>query len=174
MFCALRDGTIEKALFIGGSDASKLASSTSMLGVDSDKIAVGGWNISKESVDVLLPELQTLLATLLADTPIIIFALDNSSFMSAAADGSMSQLKKVPECGKGFHAAGDLVVAPDRSLLHPISSLTRIVEACGEHLVFIVSPIFRFVLSPCCTTAGHMSNFTDPDFIKTLLKGTQE
>jgi hypothetical protein len=50
-------------------------------------------------VDVLLPELQTLLATLPADTPII-FALDNSSFMLAAADGSMSQLKKMSDCGE--------------------------------------------------------------------------
>ena len=68
--------------------------------------------------------------------------------------------------GGGFHAAGDLVVATDRSLLHPVSNLKRIVEACGELPVFIVSPIFHFFLSPCCTTAGRMSNFTDPDFIK--------
>jgi hypothetical protein len=47
MFCALRDGTIEKALFIGGSNADKLASSTSMLGVDAYKIATGGWKVSK-------------------------------------------------------------------------------------------------------------------------------
>jgi hypothetical protein len=32
-----------------------------------------------------------------------------------------------------------------------------------------VSPSSVFVLSPCCTTAGHMSNFTEPDFIRTLL-----
>jgi hypothetical protein len=101
MFCALRDGTIEKVLFIGGSNVSKLASSTSMLGAASYKIAAGGWKISKESVDSLLPELQTLLATLPADTPIIIFALYNFSFMAAGADGSMSQLKKMLECGGG-------------------------------------------------------------------------
>ncbi len=42
MFCAFRDGTIEKALLIGGSNACKLASSTSMLGVDSYCWAGGG------------------------------------------------------------------------------------------------------------------------------------
>ncbi len=42
--------------------------------------------------------------------------------------------------------------------------------ACKDQAVFIVSPIFRFTLSPCCATAGHMTNFQDPDFIKTLLK----
>ncbi len=49
---------------------------------------------------------------------------------------------------------------------HADGNLKRIVEACGDHPVFI----FRFVLSPCCTSAGHMSNFSDPDYIKTLLK----
>jgi len=42
---------IEKALFICGSNASKLASFTSMLGVNSYKIAAGDWKISKETVD---------------------------------------------------------------------------------------------------------------------------
>ncbi len=85
MFCALLNGTIEKVMFFGGSNANKLASSTSMLGVDSYKIAAGGWKISKESVDSLLPELRTQLGTLPADTPIIIFGLDNSSYMAAGA-----------------------------------------------------------------------------------------
>ncbi len=44
-------------------------------------------------------------------------------------------------------------------------NLKRIVAACKDQPVFIVSPIFRFTLSPCCAT-----NFQDPDFIKTLLK----
>jgi hypothetical protein len=51
-----------------------------------------------------------------------------------------------------------------------MANLKRIVAACGDRPVFIVSPIFRFTLSLCCATAGHMTNFQDPDFIKTLLK----
>jgi hypothetical protein len=32
-----------------------------------------------------------------------------------------------------------------------------------KYLIFIVSPIFRFILSPCCSaSAGQMSNFSDP------------
>jgi hypothetical protein len=42
MHCALREGRVDKALFIGGSNASKLASATAMLGVDTSKIARGG------------------------------------------------------------------------------------------------------------------------------------
>jgi hypothetical protein len=37
MHCALREGRVDKALFIGGSNASKLASATAMLGVDTSQ-----------------------------------------------------------------------------------------------------------------------------------------
>jgi hypothetical protein len=169
MFCALREGAVEKALFVGGSNAGKLAAATSMLGVDVFKLASGGWKFSQESVDALLPELTTQLESLPADIPVF-FGLDNSAFTAAADDGSMSPLKKMPEAGPGYHAVGKLIIAPDRSLSNPISNLKRLVTACGDRAVFIISPIFRFVLSPCCGTAGHMSIFNDPDYVKTLLK----
>ncbi len=82
----------------------------------------------------------------------------------------MSPLKKMPEAGPGYHAVGELIIAPDRSLCNPISNLKRLVTACGDWAVFIISPIFRFVLFPCCDTVGHMSNFNDPDYVKNLLK----
>jgi hypothetical protein len=53
MFCALRDGAIEKALFVGGSNTGKLAAATSMLGLDVFKLASGGWKFSQEAVDAL-------------------------------------------------------------------------------------------------------------------------
>jgi hypothetical protein len=53
MYTALR--AIEKAVFVGGSNASNLAYSASALGLDAYKIAKGGWKLSKENVDKLLP-----------------------------------------------------------------------------------------------------------------------
>jgi hypothetical protein len=146
MFCALRDGTVEKAVFVGSSNAGRLAGSTSMLGVDVHQITSSGWKITQETVCKLLPDLESLLATLPADTPVVIFAVDNSVFMCAAEDGSMAPLKKLPEIGGGFHAVGELVVAPDRSLVYMMANLKQIAAACGDRPVFIVSPIFA---SPC-------------------------
>jgi hypothetical protein len=53
MYCALREGRVNKALFIGGSNASKLASATSMLGVDTLNIAKGGWKVTSRVVNVI-------------------------------------------------------------------------------------------------------------------------
>jgi hypothetical protein len=70
----------------------------------------------------------------------------------------------------GYHATGELIVAPDRALVNPIGNLKRVVEACGDHSVFVISPHFRFVRGPCCYAAGHMTNFGDPGFIREMVK----
>jgi hypothetical protein len=170
MHCALREGRVDKALFIGGSNASKLASATAMLGVDTSKIAKGGWKVTSDSVDQILTDLEEQLSGLPPDTPIVLYCLDNSAFMSVSSDGSMAPLSKGSGGETGYHAAGELIVAPDRALVSPINNLKRLIDACGEHPVFVISPHFRFVRGPCCYVAGHMTNFGDPDFIKEMVK----
>jgi len=96
--------------------------------------------------------------------------MDNSAFMSVSDDGSMAPLAKGTGGEGGYHAAGELIVAPDRALASPINNLKRLVDACGDHPVFVISPHFRFVRGPCCYAAGHMINFGDPDFIKEMVK----
>jgi hypothetical protein len=96
--------------------------------------------------------------------------MDNSAFMSVSSDGSMAPLSKGSGGEIGYHAAGELIVAPDRALVSPINNLKRLIDACGEHPVFVISPHFRFVRGPCCYAAGHMTNFGDPDFIKEMVK----
>jgi hypothetical protein len=170
MHCALREGRVDKALFIGGSNASKLATATAMLGVDTAKIAKGGWKVTSDSVDLILNDIEEQLSGMPPDTPIVLYCMDNSAFMSVSSDGSMAPLAKGTGGESGYHAAGELIVAPDRALVSPINNLRRLVDACGEHPVFVISPHFRFVRGPCCYAAGHMTNFGDPDFIKEMVK----
>jgi hypothetical protein len=48
-----------------------------------------------------------------------------------------------------------------------VAACYALVAACGgDRSVFII----RFATSPCCSTAGHMTNFPDPDYNKTMLK----
>jgi hypothetical protein len=58
MYSALRTGAIEKAVFVGGSNAGNLAFSASALGLDAFRISKGGWKLSKDNVDKLLPDLK--------------------------------------------------------------------------------------------------------------------
>jgi hypothetical protein len=72
MYTALRTGAIEKAVFVGGSNAGNLAFSASALGLDAYRISKGGWKLSKDNVDKLLPDLKDLLGTVPPNTPVVI------------------------------------------------------------------------------------------------------
>jgi hypothetical protein len=53
------------------------------------------------------------MSSLPAGTPIILFCLDNSSFLAASDEGGLVPISKcVPE-DDGYHVKGALVVAPE-------------------------------------------------------------
>jgi hypothetical protein len=82
----------------------------------------------------------------------------------------MAPLAKATGGKGGYYAVGELIVAPDRALVNPISNLRRVIEACGDHPVFVISPHLTFVRGPCCYASGHMTNFGDPGFIREMVK----
>jgi hypothetical protein len=170
MYTAMRTGAIEKALFVGGSNAENLSVSASALGLDSYKITKGGWKLTKDNVDKIIPVIRETLAGLPPDTPVILFCLDNSSYLGLGEDGSMNAISRSSESDKKFHVTGALVVAPDKALSHALEQLKRLKDACGPNPVFILSPWPRFVRNPCCDAAGHVSNFSDQDFLQTILR----
>jgi hypothetical protein len=173
MYTALRTGAIEKAVFVGGSNTSNLAysasASASALGLDAYKIAKGGWKLSKENVDKLLPDLKNLLGTLPPDIPVVIFCLDNTSFLGLNEDGSMNAISRCVEEDDGFHVRGALVVAPEKAMKYFLEQLKRITQECGTHPVFVLTRWPRFVQQPCCDDIGHVTNFSDPDFLLSIL-----
>ena len=57
MYVGMREGEIESAILVGASHAGRLAAAMSTLGVDTSKLAQGGWKLSRESVDSLILEL---------------------------------------------------------------------------------------------------------------------
>jgi hypothetical protein len=89
--------------------------------------------------------------------------------MGLKEDGSMAIISKCVEGDDGFHVVGELVVAPERALGHVHVQLKRAVDACGDHPVFIVTPWPRFARTPCCSDAGHVTNFNNADFLTTIL-----
>jgi hypothetical protein len=142
--------------------------------MDVYRLVKSGWKISKEAVDQLLPDLRDVLSLLPSDTPIIIFCPDNSAFMGAAEDGCLTPMSKcVKGDKKNFHAIGELVVAPEESIGFALEQLKRILEACGEHPLYILCPIPRYFTFPCCREPTHMVNSGRPDFFLTLLHELQ-
>jgi hypothetical protein len=169
MYSAIRTGAVENVVFVGGSNANQLAFTVSALGVDTYKHAQGGWKVTKDSIEKLIPDLKNTLSSVPSDTSVVFFCLDNSSFMGLKDDGNMAVISKCVEGNDGFHVVGELVVAPERALGHVHTQLKRATNACGDHPVFIVTPRPRFARTLCCSDAGHVTNFNNADFLSTIL-----
>ncbi len=169
MYSAIRTGAVENVIFVGGSNANQLAFSAAALGVDTYKHAQGGWKVTKESVDKLIPDLKNTLSSVPPDTPVVFFCLDNSSFMGLKDDGNIAVISRCVEGDDGFHVVGELVVAPERALSHVHAQLKRAIDACEGHPVFIITPWPRFARTPCCSDVGHVTNFNNEDFLSSIL-----
>jgi len=169
LYPAFRSGCVESAAFVGGSNAKNLANAAANLGIDSYQIAKGGWKITRENIEKLIPDLKELMSSLPAGTPIILFCLDNSSFLAASEEGGLVPISKcVPE-DDGYHVKGDLVVAPECALHHTVELLKKLVAELSEFQLFIVTPITRYILGPCCTAEDHVTNSGNPEFLTKIL-----
>jgi hypothetical protein len=169
MHATLRTGSIEAAIIIGGSNAGQQADCCTALGLSVTKHVKSGWKINKDSVDKILPDLAKTLSQTPENVPMIIQGLDNSAYLGATDDGGMAPLSQCIPKDKGFHAVGALVVASERSISSTVTQLNRLISACGGRQVFILSVITRFIIVPCCDHPGHMTNFLDENYLKTIL-----
>jgi len=120
-------------------------------------------------VDKVIPPFMELLAGLPQTTPAILFCLDNSVFRSVSEDGSMLPISKNTGGDGLYHVKGSLVVAPERAISGALSQLQRVVDVCGSRPTFIISPIPRYVSSPCCNNTGHVTNRNNEDFLTSIL-----
>jgi hypothetical protein len=101
---------------------------------------------------------------------VIIQGLDNSAYLGATDDGGMAPLSKCVPKDNCFHAVGALVVASERSISSTVTQLNRLISACGCRQVFILSVMPRFIIMPCCDHPGHMTNFLDENYLRTILR----
>jgi hypothetical protein len=119
------------ALFIGGSNADKLANAAASLGVVADTITEGGWILSTSSVSIILPQVEAYCATLPPDAPVVIYCLDNSSFCCADQDGTLASISKDKSDNK-YHVVGELVVVHEITMAAAVTNLKRLLAICGD------------------------------------------
>jgi hypothetical protein len=169
LYPAVRSSCIENIVFVGGSNARALSSAAASLGVNAYNIAKGGWKITRENVERLIPDLKELMSSLPAGTPIVLFCMDNSSFLAATEEGGLVPISKCVEEDDGYHVNGALVVAPERSIQFSIEQLRRVISEFSEYILYIITPVTRYISMPCCDIPEHVTNFQDPDFLGQIL-----
>ncbi len=149
------------ALFIGGSNADRLANSAATLGIITETVTSAGWVLSTDAVTAILPQVIELCNSLPEDAPVVIYCLDNSSFCFANKDGQLLAISKLKD--GLFHVPGEIVVVHEVTLAAAGTNLKRILVACGNRRFFIITPGPRYHTLPCCCKGDHCTHLQIPD-----------
>jgi len=114
-----------------------------------------------DAVTEILPQVAAYCAALAADAPVVIYCLDNSSFCCADKDGQLSVISQQDD-GQ-YHVIGEIVVVHEVTLAAAVTNLKRIILACGDRKVIIITPGPRYLSQPCCCAAGHCTHILIPE-----------
>jgi hypothetical protein len=145
---------------VGGSNAGRLGLSLDNIGKPTVDVTSSGWSLTPANVNIIKGLLEAECITK-PDSPVVIYAMDNSCFMNMSSDGTISPIKKL-EDGK-YHVVGDLAITPGILLRPMYAALEEIVKLCGERKIYILTPLPRYILVPCCDSATHCVNLVVKD-----------
>jgi hypothetical protein len=149
------------ALFIGASNADRLANSAATLGIITETITTGGWILTTDAVSGILPQVNAYCTSLPAEALVVIYCLDNVSFCCANSVGQISAISKLKD--GIFHVVGEIVVIHEVTLAAAVTNLKRIILACGDRRVIIITPGLRYLTQPCCCDGSHCVHLLIPD-----------
>jgi hypothetical protein len=149
------------ALIIGGSNANRLTEAFTDLGKKVETISGGGWKVTTESVDILLPILRAKLDLLDPAAPVILWCMDSNFFRQLTTSGDLAGITR-GEDGR-FHITGKLMVTPYSLLRDMLAEINRIVDACGTHPVMILEAVPRFLIRSCCMDLQHCTDIRGAD-----------
>jgi hypothetical protein len=83
--------------------------------------------------------------------------------MNMSADGTISPIRKL-EDGK-YHMVGYLAITPGILLRPMYAALDEIIKLCGKRRIYILTPLPRYILVPCCEEDSHTVNLVVRDDI---------
>jgi hypothetical protein len=156
-----RAGQGAAALIIGGSNANRLTAAFTDLGKKVETISGGGWKVTTESVDTLLPILRAKLDLLDPAAPVILWCMESNIFRQLTTSGDLAGIIR-GEDGR-FHITGKLMVTPYSLLRDMLAEMNRIVDACGTHPVMILEAVPRFLIRSCCMDLQQCANIRGAD-----------
>jgi len=149
------------SIMIGGSNANRLREAMVLMGKEVADITSGGWSLTPANLQTVKCLIQAECDTK-PDSPVIIYGLDNSCFMCLTAAGQLTPITRSSEDNK-YHVDGDLAITPTILLKPMFDTLSEIVSICGARIIYILTPLPRYVLVPCCFKDSHCANLVVKD-----------
>jgi hypothetical protein len=111
-------------------NANRLTTAFTDLGKKVETISGGGWRVTTDSVDTLLPILRAKLDLLDPAEPFILWCMDSNFFRQLTASGDLAGITR-GEDGR-FHITGKLMVTHYSLLRDMLAEINRIVDASSD------------------------------------------
>jgi hypothetical protein len=153
-------------VIIGASHCSRLCRELRMRNVTVIDLSVPGWTPTDGNVAKVIDEISTLgnLDKCIA----IIDVLSNVTYRYEQYDGSLALPCKVDGT---YHMNGKVQVCGKESILNTLLKTKEIFTSFpGQKIV--LSPIPRYLFTPCCDQPGHCTDTGEKVHIQHLLEGT--
>jgi hypothetical protein len=162
-----------KFVVLGGSHASRIASSLDDIDLDVVDLSTPGWHLSEAGVHKLAAQLEAVLNEETENKLVVIYHLfDNSIYFGLQQDGS----KTLPFRGSNgkYHAEGALHIADRTSFRELFNMAVPLLRAGGEECKVVLSPLLRYIGSKCCDSDAHIVNFGEKRYFEKLGAGLGE
>ena len=158
-------------LVVGATNSCRLAAAMEEMGITTGRVTTTNWKPSKESVEVLAAYVKSSVE---GENPAaVVFQMhDNLLYMGQKIDGSTRQQFK-DKMG-WYHVEGDLVLAPKEVQANLYRLMKPILEAVGHKPFVVVTPMGRYVSSPCCENVEHVTNFREAEYGSNMERDLEE
>jgi hypothetical protein len=158
-----KDTNDDRIFVVGASHTTRLVGGLAEKGFNVVSFAKGGWKINDETVADMVTKLKSYGAEM--GDIILIDQLSNNVFCGTDSDGNHCDPVNIEG---GWHITGNLCVRAKPYVKASRSKCRKIMDACPDAKIIFLAPIPQYILSPCCADPEHITNFTDPDYVRDI------
>jgi hypothetical protein len=159
-----------KVILVGGSHMARLAEALQQGGSETKYLGAPGWVATQDGLADAARKLTNL-----RPGPEDIVVLDiwsNSSFMGTDEFGLPCRAAKGNNDTR-YHIVGNLQAAPKSLFEKILQDAVPVIESAGDSKIVMALPIPRYVLSKCCTSPNHISNFGKENFLNEMYRAAE-
>jgi hypothetical protein len=154
---------LRRFVVVGNSHASRLVCAMEDAGLDARLISASGWAEDPDICDNIVQMIKEEVELHGKDVILVYFLYDNEVYVVDHEDGEQTAPVKIPGSSK-YHINGKLGVV-DREKFKAIFNVSvPLLRAGGECPKILMSPLLRYMTSPCCKLQGHLTNYGGPEY----------
>ncbi len=159
-------------MVIGGSHSIREAEALSERGLEVISVAARGWRPNLTACEDMEAKVAEAVQQMSSGDLCLVHCFDNIAYMARSEKGGDLPIRKFTS--GDYHIEGDLVLASKERLYMYFKNCINVFKLLEKLVVFFLSPLPRYLYSPCCPRLDHWPNRREEGFEETLRKSLME